>query len=207
MATDHAKHDPLRNPQVDYDRSDLSAKGILWFLVGLAITGFFIEVVVWGMFHFMARSEALFPQPKLNPMMAKQKPGAVDRPRSVLENTPAPNLDAFPEPRLQTNDADDMEQYLAAEQTLLNPPQPFADSTGAIHIPITQAMKLIEERGLPVRPNAPPPTVEQLTGMSSQATNDAPGVMTPGGPGNGDTKPATGRTHSPKPAVGAPPQQ
>ncbi len=96
MATDHANHDPLRNPQVDYDRSDLSPKGILWFLVGLVITGVFIEVVVWGMFHFMARSEALFPQPKLNPMMAKQKPGAAGpRPRSVLENTPGAESGRF----------------------------------------------------------------------------------------------------------------
>jgi len=31
MATDNTNYDPLRNPQVDYDRSDLSARGILWF--------------------------------------------------------------------------------------------------------------------------------------------------------------------------------
>ena len=48
MATDHSKHDPLRNPQVDYERSDLSPGGILWFLIGLFICGVFIELVIWG---------------------------------------------------------------------------------------------------------------------------------------------------------------
>ena len=68
MATNDTHYDPLRNPQVDYERSDLSARGILLFLVGLFVAGFFIELVLWGMFHFMARTEALFPQPQLNPM-------------------------------------------------------------------------------------------------------------------------------------------
>jgi len=34
MATDHTNYDPLRNPQVDYERADLSPAGILWFLIG-----------------------------------------------------------------------------------------------------------------------------------------------------------------------------
>ncbi len=37
------------------------------------------------------------------------------------------------------------------------------DPSGTVHIPISQAMKLIEERGLPVRPNAPPPDVNTQT--------------------------------------------
>ena len=54
------------------------------------------------------------------------------------------------------------DRFLSSEQELLNPPQPFKDSTGAIHIPISQAMKLIEERGLPVRPNAPAAASAQM---------------------------------------------
>ncbi len=100
MATNHTNYDPLRNPQVDYERADLSARGILWFLIGLFIIGFFIELVIWGMFHFMARSQVLFPQPPVNPMrQAQQAPPAAGASRSVLQNTPAVNLDIFPEPR------------------------------------------------------------------------------------------------------------
>ncbi len=164
MATNHTNYDPLRNPQVDYERADLSPSGILWFLIGLFITGFFIELVIWGMFHFMARSQALFPQPAVNPMRQAQKAApASGASRSVLQNTPGVNLNVFPEPRLQTYDAGEMGQFVNSEQELLNPKQPFADPSGVIHIPISLAMQLIVERGLPVRPNAPPAEINTQT--------------------------------------------
>ena len=39
MATENSNYDPLRNPQVDFDRTDLSPRGILLFLIGLLICG------------------------------------------------------------------------------------------------------------------------------------------------------------------------
>ncbi|HME31926.1 MAG TPA: hypothetical protein VKG65_04160 [Terriglobales bacterium] len=155
MATENSNYDPLRNLQVDYDRTDLSPRGILLFLVGLLICGVFVELVIWGMFRFMAKSDVLFPQPPANPMAVTQ-PVQQPASRSILQNAPAVNLDVFPQPRLQTNDVRDMSELLQSGQALLNPSQPFKDSTGAIHIPISQAMKQIAEHGLPVRPNPPP---------------------------------------------------
>jgi hypothetical protein len=155
MATENSNYDPLRNPAVDFDRSDLSPRGILWFLIGLLLCGVFIELVVWGMFRFMAKSDVLFPQAQPNPMASSQPAPPQTTSRSILQNAPAANVGVFPEPRLQTNEVEDMRQLLASERELLNPPQPFKDPSGAIHIPISEAMKLIEQRGLPVRPNAP----------------------------------------------------
>ena len=163
MATENSKYDPLRNPEVDYERADLSARGIVLFLVGLLVAGIFIELVLWGMFRFMAKSDVLFPQPQPNPMMSARKLAPAPAPRSVLQNNPAVDIMVFPEPRLQTGDAADMNKFLYSEQKTLNPDQPFMDQSGTIHIPISQAMKLIEERGLPVRPNAPPPDVNTQT--------------------------------------------
>jgi hypothetical protein len=154
-------HDPLRNPQVDYERADLSARGILFFLIGLLLCGVFIELVVWGMFRFMAKSDVLFPQPKPNPMVSTQRAVPETAAGSVLQNFPAVNTSVFPEPRLQVNDAGDMSKFLKTEEQMLNPEQPFTDSTGAVHISISQAMKLLEERGLPVRPGAPPGAMGQ----------------------------------------------
>ena len=156
MATENSNYDPLRNPQVDFDRTDLSPRGILLFLLGLLLCGIFVEVVIWGMFRFMAKSDVLFPPPQTNPMAVTQPAQPQPVWRSIFQNTPAVSLGVFPEPRLQVNDASDMTRFLASEQELLDPPQPFKDASGAIHIPISQAMKLIEERGLPVRPNSPP---------------------------------------------------
>ena len=175
MATEDTNYDPLRNPEVDYERADLSAKGILLFLLGLLVAGVFIELVLWGMFRFMAKSDALFVQPAANPMMSTQRPAPGTVPRSVLQNNPPENVMVFPEPRLQTNDAGDMQKFLTTEQVTLDPPQAFMDQSGAVHIPISQAMKLIEERGLPVRPSAPPP---EVSGGEAQG-----GAVAPEGPG------------------------
>ncbi len=97
----------------------------------------------------------MFPQPQPNPMMSARKLAPPPAPRSVLQNNPPEDISIFPEPRLQTNDAAEMNQFLYSEQKTLNPEQPFMDASGAVHIPISQAMKLIEERGLPVRPKVP----------------------------------------------------
>lgn len=157
MATDNDNFDPLRNPSVDYDRTDLSAKGVLLFLLGLLLCGVFVELVIWGMFRYMGSSQVLFEKGRQNPMMSAQKQPAATNPTSVLQNTPPVNVGVFPEPRLQANDAGDMESFLQREQRILDPSQPFTDSMGAIHIPIEQAMKLVAERGLPVKTNSPSP--------------------------------------------------
>ena len=109
MDTENHSYDPLRNPQVDYERADLSARGILLFLVGLFVAGVFIELVLWGMFRFMARSEALFPQGTVSPMLSAERVKHENEPGSILQNTPAVSLSVFPQPRLQTNDAGDMQ--------------------------------------------------------------------------------------------------
>ena len=183
MDTNHEHdHDPLRNPQVDYERADLSARGILFFLVGLFIAGAFVELVLWGMFNFLARSENLFATGRQSPVLSAQRgPAAENQPGFELQNTPPVNLAVFPGPRLQTNDAGEMQVYLHDEQEVLNPPQPFMDSSGAVHIPISLAMKLIEERGLPTRPSAPPPEINLQTSAGNPTIlHEVPGPLPPG---------------------------
>jgi hypothetical protein len=203
MATNDSNHEALRNPQVDYERADLSARGILLFLLGLLIAGVFIELVIWGMFRFMARSQVLFVHSKVtSPMMQKEKAATEGGTRSVLQNAPAVNLKAFPEPRLQSDDAVDMSRFLNSEQELLNVKQPFADSTGAIHIPISLAMKLIVERGLPVRPNPPPHQVNAQTAAGNVHMLDVhAGPLGPEAGGSSSRKPG-GEATSAKPAGG-----
>jgi hypothetical protein len=163
MATENPQYDPLRNPEVDYERADLSPRGIVFFLLGLLVVGVFIELVIWGMFRFMAKSEVLFPQSPANPMVNARTLPSAPNARSVLQNNPAVDVSIFPEPRLQTGDAVDMGKFLTSEEHTLDPQQPFMDQSGAVHIPISQAMKLIQERGLPVRANAPPPDSDTPT--------------------------------------------
>jgi hypothetical protein len=155
MDTNSNYAENLRNPAVDFDRSDLSARGILLFLAGLLVAGIFIELVLWGMFRFLAHS-TIFVQGNQSALVQTQKAIPENAPTSILQNTESVNTNVFPEPRLQTNDVVDMQALLNKENKILYPEQPFEDSTGAVHIPINQAMALIVERGLPVQPNAPP---------------------------------------------------
>lgn len=174
MATDHHHlnaDDPLRNPAVDYERADLSARGILLFLAGLLVCCIFIEIVIWGMFRFLRNSEGIFAQSQASPMAPAQKNLPETLVGSKMQNTPPDNVAKFPEPRLQTRDWVDMNGFLASEDKILNPPQPFADSTGAIHIPISDAMKLIEQR-LPVRPSAAPAEVSSPTDESTPSVSN-----------------------------------
>ena len=151
MATNHDEYDLLKNPAVDYDRSDLSARGILVFLAGLLIAGIFVELVLWGMFHFLARSP-FFAKGNPSPMLVQQKAPPLKAEGTDFENTHNVNPDVFPQPRLQTDDVHDMKDLLESEHKVLYPGQPFADQNGAVHLPINEAMKLVVERGLPAKP-------------------------------------------------------
>jgi hypothetical protein len=156
MSTNPNDGELLRNPAVDYDRTDLSARGILLFLAGLLVAGIFIELVIWGMFRFLSHS-TLFAQGNPSPLVQQMhQPVAENQPGASLQNTQQFNTGAFPEPRLQTNDVSDMDGFLQRESEILYAQQPFEDSTGTVHIPIEQAMALIVERGLPVKPSTPP---------------------------------------------------
>ncbi len=159
MATNHDEYDLLKNPAVDYDRTDLSPQGILVFLVGLLVAGVFVELVIWGMFHFLARSP-YFAKGNASPMAQTEKHAPLKVEGKDFENTTNINPGNFPQPRLQTNDAMEMNDLLQAEHKILYAEQPFADQNGTIHLPINDAMKLIEQRGLPVRPAGTPTTTK-----------------------------------------------
>ena len=151
MATNHDEYDLLKNPAVDYDRTDLSPRGILVFLVGLLVAGIFIEIVMWGMFHFLARSP-FFAKGNASPMYQQQKPQPLSAAGKDFENTTNVNPDLFPQPRLQTNDVMDMDELLSSEHKILYAPQPFVDANGTVHLPIQDAMNIIVQKGLPVKP-------------------------------------------------------
>jgi hypothetical protein len=173
MATNHDDFDLLRNPAVDYDRTDLSPRGILVFLVGLLVAGIFIELVIWGMFRFLSHSP-FFAKGNPSPMVNARKVTPAKVEGVDFENTAGANPSNFPEPRLQTDDVVDMRNLLQSEHKILYPEQPFLDKSGTVHLPITEAMKLIEERGLPVRPAD--------SAASAVALKAAPAVKAPAAP-------------------------
>ncbi len=198
MSTNHNDGDILRNPSVDYDRTDLSARGILLFLAGLLVAGIFIELVIWGMFRFLSHS-TLFAQGNPSPLVQMQKAAPAGDPGTRLQNTLHVNTGLFPQPRLQTNDVLEMQSLLQQENKTLYPAQPFEDSTGTVHIPINQAMAMIVERGLPVKPNAPPREFSEQTeaGNPSYTQKESQTQALPAGGASHGVKPGPNANQRP----------
>lgn len=154
MGTDNYSHaDHTHNPDVSYERRDMGARNVLLFFATLIIAGVIIHFIVWGVYGAMEKAVAkMDPQP--NPLKPYEK-----TPRAVLlQNTPMVNMDKFPAPRLQADDATDMRVFNWQENQLLD--NAWTDQKGTVHLPIAVAMQEIAKRGLPARaPGAVPASV------------------------------------------------
>jgi hypothetical protein len=150
MATNH-EYDNLdeRNPSVEFDTSDLSARGILIFFFVLAVFAIAINLVVIGLYAGMTRIAE-----KHDPVLGPLVPNTITPRAGILTNTANVNIHDFPEPRLQQDNTADMTRFLAKEAEALTAP-PWQDAQGNVHLPIDQAMKVVATR-LPARAGATP---------------------------------------------------
>lgn len=145
----------VRNPEVGYDTSDLSARGVLLFLAFLAIGGVLLTAATWGVYKYIAR--AVGPNPVAGPMNASQQ--------ELRKEGADPSL-KFPSPRLQADPGADFNRFREREQEILNSYGWVDQANGKVRIPIERAIDQIAAAGLPVRPNVPavPNGTERLSG-------------------------------------------
>src|ERR1700693_986178 len=95
--------DKSRPPETLYDRSDLGARGIVYFMIALAITVLVIHLISWGVVrHFAARRVAPAP-----------RNAAVITPFSQASPKGNPAL-RFPAPQLQPDEVADLAKFSAA---------------------------------------------------------------------------------------------
>ena len=78
----------LRNPAVDYERTDLSARGILLFLAGSAGGRIFIETGDLGNVPLPLEQRGLFAQGQTSPLVQAKKAPTEQMPGAVMQNTP-----------------------------------------------------------------------------------------------------------------------
>jgi hypothetical protein len=126
--------DEVRHPETMYDRSDLSARGIGYFLIALAILIGMIHVITWGLWRHLSHDQ-LRPVPRN---------AAVVTPSWQASPTGDPAL-RFPAPQLQPDPVADLNKFQAAVEEQLN-------SSGPGHISVEQAIDRLSKNGLPVRP-------------------------------------------------------
>ncbi len=117
-------------PASGYERTDLSVRAIAAFAGTLVITTALTLVLMAWLLGYFVRLE-MRADPPVSPL---------------VETLPSP-----PEPRLQADPGRDLQEMRATEDAMLNEYAWVDRRDGTVRIPITRAMELLAERGLPVR--------------------------------------------------------
>ena len=136
-------NEQLNHEGVEFEREDLSAGGIFAFLVGLAIFGVLMHLILVGMYRYLDVYEKTHQAPP-SPMA---RPAAAD----MRQATPQ-EADKFPTPRLEINERAQLNDKRLKEEETLNTYGWVDQKGGVAHIPIDRAMELIAQQGLPMTP-------------------------------------------------------
>lgn len=118
-------------PEIPVEGDGISYRGIVWFMVVLAITTAICQVLVWGMFEVMAN-----------------RVEAADTPRSALA---APADAPMPLPALLLDEPENLRAFRADEASRLTTYSWIDENAGTVRLPIERAKALLLERGLPAR--------------------------------------------------------
>ena len=132
-----------------FEQQDLGSRPVYGFLISLVVVGVLVYYVLWGVFHFLDAFNRKH-QPPVSPMVqAEQDTREPSTPRTNLKIQ-----QEFPEPRLEDNERTELAPFRYQEEQTLNSYGWVDQNAGVAHIPITKAMELLAQRGLPTTPQA-----------------------------------------------------
>jgi len=159
-----------------FEREDLGSRPVFGFMISLVIVGVLIYYVLWGMFHLLDaynRSHQNAVSPLVQPTMET---------RTVVPG----QIQQFPEPRLEDNERTELNDVRYREEQTLNSYGWVDQNAGVVHIPITRAMELLAQRGLPTNPQTgvPPPSPVNLA-KEAAAKSDTSALPPPTEGGKG----------------------
>jgi hypothetical protein len=137
------------NPQVQHEESDVNIRAIFRFAAGLTVIAIVVHIAIWGLFRYFDVREA--------------RETRVVAPLAVGHEQRQP-----PEPRLQEAPRADLQQLRMRQEQRLNSYELIDKAAGTVRIPISEAMKLAIQRGLPVRGQG------TSTGKPQQSAGDKP---------------------------------
>lgn len=156
------RHDE-RHEGMGFEREDLGGGPIFGFIISVVVLGVLIYYVIWGIFHFLDAYDRQHQQ-TLSPMVEVQKDTRTVRAEQITQ---------FPQPRLEEDERTEINDFRYEEEQRLNSSGWVDQSAGIAHIPITRAMQLIAQQGLPTIPKAgevPPSPVNMA--KAAAATSD-----------------------------------
>ena len=128
----------------DYERQDIAVRPILYFLAGLVAAAILIHLFLAGLYDYLDKRERAR-QPVLNPLVS-------NAPVDTRRVSPTYPQTAFPDPKLETDERNQLNNIRLSEEQKLNSYGWVDQKAGAVRIPIDRAMDLLVQQGLPVRP-------------------------------------------------------
>jgi len=133
--------------ETEFEREDLSTRGVFAFMIGLAVIGIVIYFIIVGMYSFLDNYE--------RSQMATASPLVTSKGAMSRVVTQADMDKAFKDngaPMLETNERGQFKDFLINQEDQLNSYAWVDKEAGVAHIPIQRAMDLIVQQGLPVVP-------------------------------------------------------
>jgi hypothetical protein len=148
MADTKPPHGPVESDGINY-------RGIIWFVVVLAIVIVSSQILIWVVLRTMQHNQAASEAPV--PSVAAQ-PEA----RQALEGRVYPGMVAVgepggPAPQLLVREPENLAAMRAREDETLTTWGWADQAAGTYRMPIARAKELLLERGLPVRGQIPAP--------------------------------------------------
>lgn len=129
----------------EFEREDLSTRGVFAFMIGLAVIGMVIYFIIVGMYSFLdkyERSQMATASPLVTTKGAMSRVVTQDDMDRTFKDNGAPML--------ETNERGQFRDFLVNQENQLNSYGWVDEKAGVAHIPIQSAMDLIVQRGLPV---------------------------------------------------------
>ena len=151
--TDPARHDhgSLLNPDVAHEATDVNLRVLVGFAVGLSTVTATVFVLMFGLFWYFNR-EAVEKDPSVSPLARP----SVEMPRSSAGN---PVFGQGLGPQLLTHEPSVLAKQRKMEQEVLDTYGWVDEKSAIARLPISEAKKLILQRGLPARAEAVDPSL------------------------------------------------
>jgi hypothetical protein len=149
-----------------FERRDIGAAGVLYFLAGLAFAGLIVHFIATGLFSYLDKQNEAQQTP-VSPLVTNVPTDTRHIPKEYTGDYEKYLKENFPAPQLEINERNQLDKIRLDEEKTLSTYDYVDQNAGTVHIPIDRAMDLIAERGLPVR--------EQSGGAAMAAKSPAKG--------------------------------
>ena len=154
--TAHKQDDEGQSASRAYETRDVKVRPLAGFIAGLTVVIIFSFLVVLWVFRLFSAQHAS--QDALSSPSTQARPAAP---------APADEQMRWPEPRVQSQPADDLQALRTGEDALLNSYGWVDRATGTVRVPIDVAIQLVLKEGLPVRQ---PATASPVSGTPVPAS-------------------------------------